>query len=90
MRWFFRFLCIGALCATPVLGCGDAEPELGCRSAADCDDGNSCTSDRCWHDGHCRFLNRAEGSPCSGEPYSYCLLGGTHKCNSNGKCVCSF
>ena len=85
MRWLFTFLCIGALCAVPVLGCGDAKPE--CRTDDDCSDGNSCTDDRC-RGGSCDFPNRPDGTSCGGWLGGLCSgFGGSPECRS-GECRC--
>ncbi|MCD6414090.1 MAG: hypothetical protein J7L23_00485 [Candidatus Diapherotrites archaeon] len=58
----------------------------GCKSAADCDDGNECTTDTCnTADGTCSHSPELDNTPCSG---GICCSGSctTPTCYSNSEC----
>ena len=76
MRHLAGLVCVLALGVLPLVGCGD---EGKCETAADCDDGNQCTYNRCV-DGHCSFPNKPDGTSCSRD----CLMG-SGECE-NGEC----
>jgi hypothetical protein len=82
MRYLFGLLCVCALGAMPMLGCGDEGPE--CRTAQDCDDGRPCTYDRCDSEGQCYFPDKPDGTDCWVGRW---CLGGSHICQS-GSCNC--
>ncbi len=56
-----------------------------CGSAADCDDGNACTTDVCGQDGHCLNLPALEGTHCGISNATECDAQDT--CNGLGACV---
>jgi hypothetical protein len=61
----------------------DEEADCTCTTAADCDDGNSCTTDECGPDSLCRITASADGTPCPG---GSCCAG---VCAGSGAEICN-
>jgi hypothetical protein len=65
MKWLIAVCMLLPGCGTIVI---EPEPGMSCEIAADCDDGDPCTADRCASDGVCVY-SAVGGETCSEEPW---------------------